>query len=98
MQRGDYVVITTDASRRGVFAGILVEYDDTAGTILLQQARNCLFWSKETLGFMGLAAIGPQPGSRVSPAVPEMALDGVTSVMLTTDTAKTQWELGIWNE
>ena len=96
--QGDYVVVTTDLNRRGVFAGILFSYDEATEIILLQEARNCLFWSKETFGFLGLAKIGPQTGSRVSPSVPELMLNGVTAVLVATRTARAQWELGLWSE
>ena len=93
--RGDFVVITTDAKKRGVFAGVFFGQD--GDTVILQQAQNCLFWSAATKGFLGLAAIGPQPGSRVSASVPELTVNGVTSVTVATDTAKAVWESVPWD-
>ena len=96
--RGDYVVIATDLNRRGVFAGILAVHDEAARTIILQEARNCLYWSAATHGFLGLASIGPQAGSRVSSAVPELSLDGVTAILVATPEARTAWESEPWTD
>ncbi len=92
--RGDFVVITTDANKRGVFAGLFFGQD--GDTVILQQAQNCLFWSAATKGLLGLAAIGPQPGSRVSDSVPELTVNGVTAIMVATATARTTWESVPW--
>lgn len=49
------VVVTTEY--RGVFFGYA---EDTSGDIItLSNARNCIYWSAATGGFMGLAATGP---------------------------------------
>lgn len=89
-----YVVVTTDLSRRGVFGGILES--NKGGTAVLRDARICVYWSKETRGVVGLAAIGPQKGSRISPPAPRMELDGVTAIMDCTDEARKLWEAAPW--
>lgn len=90
------VVVTTDKDRRGVFFGTLLEFDRDRRTVVLCDARNAIYWSHSTRGFMGLAAIGPQDGSRISPAVPRIELDGVCSVCLCSDVAVQRWEAGPW--
>jgi hypothetical protein len=53
------VIITTEF--RGVFFGYA---DDTSGdTVVLKNARNCIYWSAATGGFMGLASKGSGYGS-----------------------------------
>lgn len=87
-----YVLVTT--SHRGVFFGRLVE--DRIETVVLAEARNCLYWSKETRGFLGLASTGPQGGSKVGPAVPTLTLYGVTCLADCTEKARVCWEAGPW--
>ncbi len=90
-----FVVITTDHTRRGVFAGYLVEQE--GGCIVLEQAQNCIYWSGQTRGVLGLAAIGPQNGSRIGPPVSRLELDGVTAVMDTTKEAREKWQAQPWS-
>lgn len=82
------VIVTTEY--RGVFFGYA---DDTSGdTITLKRARNCIYWSAKTGGFMGLASIGPQHGSRVGQAVDAIELRKVTSVIEMSVPAVAAWE------
>lgn len=83
------VIVTTEY--RGVFFGYA---DDTSGdTIKLKRARNCIYWSAATGGFMGLAEKGPQEGSRIGPRVAMIELRKVTSVLELTDDAISVWEI-----
>ncbi len=91
------VVITTDKDRRGVFFGELVVHDATMRTCTLKHARMAIYWSRATKGVVGLASIGPQPGSRISPPVPSIKLNGVTAVMDASKEAASEWEAGRWD-
>ncbi len=91
---GKYVVIATD--KRGVFAGVLAKQDESECTATLRDARQCLHWSAGTRGLTGLAAIGPQEGSRVTPAAPVMRLYGVHYVTECSNAAQSVWESGPW--
>ena len=86
------LVITT--AHKGVFFGYGIASD--AKTIRLDQCRMCIYWSSETKGVVGLAADGPQKGSRVSPAAPAMTIQDVTSCMEASEAAVIAWEKGIW--
>jgi len=88
------VVVTTDMDRRGVFFGELVSKDDSEVT--LKDAQMCVYWSMETRGVLGLASHGPQKGSRVTPIIPSIWLDGVTSVMDCTEEAVEAWRAEPW--
>ena len=89
---GRPVLVTT--IHRGVFFGYL---DGAPGeTVTLRQARNCLYWSDDVRGFMGLAASGPSKSCRVGPAVPELTLMGVTSIVGCTAAAAEAWEAQPW--
>lgn len=82
------VLITTEF--RGIFFGYA---DDTSGdTVVLKNARNCLYWSSETGGFMGLASKGPAPGSRIGERVSQIELRKVTSVVEVSKEAVEVWE------
>ena len=92
------VVVCT--SRRGVFYGYAAEDSQTIverGCVTLTQPRICVFWSSATRGILGLAAIGPQPGSRISPAPPEITVSEITAVIVCTDEARNQWEAAPWS-
>lgn len=58
-----YVMVTTE--HRGVFSGFAKE---TSGeTIHLRAARNCIYWSESTKGFLGLASYGPDSSCKIGP-------------------------------
>ena len=90
------VVVTT--ARRGVFFGwIDCDHCSYVETLELHDVRNCVRWSG-TRGFLGLAAAGPTPESRVGPAVPRMVLHDITSVTDCTEEAVRAWESGPWSK
>lgn len=87
-----YVLVTTE--QRGVFAGYATE---TGGdTIDLRAARNCLYWSTELKGFLGLAAVGPDKSCRIGPAA-DLQLRNITAVAEVTPEAQARWEAAPWN-
>ena len=89
------VVVTTEL--KGVFFGYVPEGTDLSGTVLrIEQARMCVYWDQTTRGVNGLAAQGPKRGCRVSPSVPAMTLQKITSVMETSPEAAQAWESGPW--
>jgi len=80
-------IVTTEF--RGVFFGYA---DDVSGdTITLTKARNAIYWSSKTGGFMGLASDGPGAGSRIG-AVSDIVLRKVTAVLPVTESAAAAWE------
>ena len=97
MEIGDFVVVTTGTDRRDIFGGILKSHDEDNARVTLTDARNCVHWSTETRGVVGLANKGPQDGSRIGPATTELKLNGVTTVMAGTDEARQAWEAEPWN-
>ncbi len=87
------VLVTT--AHRGVFFGYAVE---TAGsTIKLRAARNCLYWSSDTKGFLGLAAKGPTSDCRIGPAA-DIELRDITCVAECTPAAVQAWEAAPWKK
>ena len=88
------VLVTT--IHRGVFFGYA-----SAGvkdkSITISNARNCVYWSADVKGFLGLAANGPTSGCRIGPKVPELTLTDVTSVSSVTPEAVEKWEKNPWS-
>ena len=80
------VLVTT--THRGVFFGYADETD--GDTIELTKARNCIYWSTDVQGFMGLAAFGPSRNCKVGPAA-DIELRGITSVVTVTPEAEAKW-------
>jgi len=85
------VLVTT--AHRGVFFGYATNVD--GDTIALTRARNCIYWSADVKGFMGLAANGPSASCRVGPAA-DITLRAITAVLDVTPEAATKWETGPW--
>ena len=92
---GRPVVVCTD--KRGVFFGYLPpDYKPGQEVIVLREARMCVYWSAACHGVIGLAAVGPMSGSRVSPAGPSIELRGITCVMDCTPESAAIWERAPW--
>ena len=91
------VVVTTDNTRRGVFFGELIKHDDKIDVAELKDAQMAVYWSSQTKGVLGLASIGPQKGSRITPIIPKITLNGVTSIMDVTSEAIKKWKEQIWD-
>lgn len=86
------VLITT--THKGVFFGYASATDGEI--IKLRAARNCIYWSTDVRGFMGLAATGPTQSCRIGPAA-DVELRGITSVVECTPDAVTAWESSPWS-
>jgi hypothetical protein len=87
------VMVTTEF--RGVFFGYM-ENEPTNGSITIKQAQNCVYWSQDVKGFMGLAASGPTKNCKVGPAVPSLTLNKVTAVVEVTPEAAEKWKAMPW--
>lgn len=86
------VIVTTQ--HRGVFFGYSADVD--GAIIKLRAARNCLSWSTDVKGFMGLAATGPNKNCRVGPAA-DISLRDITSVIECSPDAVQAWEAAPWS-
>jgi hypothetical protein len=92
-QKGTPVLVTTE--HRGVFFGYLLG-EPSKEKVLLRHVRNCVFWSADAKGFVGLAEKGPTRGCRVGPPAPEATLFDITSVITCTEEAVDAWEKSPW--
>lgn len=91
--QGIAVLVTTE--HRGVFFGYLVG-EASKQRVKLRQARNCVYWSQQERGFLGLASIGPSKQCRVGPAVPELDIWDITAVATVTPEAVERWKASPW--
>jgi len=85
------VLVTT--AHRGVFFGYLTGKVDK--TVTLKNARNCIYWSSDVRGFIGLAATGPSNLCRIGPRA-DIELNDVTSIVAVTPEAAAKWEAQPW--
>lgn len=86
-----YVLVTTE--HRGVFAGFATDTD--GDTIKLRAGRNCVYWSSDLKGFLGLASEGPNANCKIGPAA-DIELRKITSVVEVTPEAQAKWESAKW--
>lgn len=85
------VICTND---KGVFFGYA---DNTSGDpVTLARCRMCIYWSSDMKGVLGLASQGPSSSCKISDAVPEMELRGITCVITCTPEAAKKWENNGW--
>lgn len=85
------VLVTTE--HRGVFFGYAT---DTDGEVIkLRAGRNCVYWSEDVKGFLGLAATGPTKNCRIGPPA-DITLRKITSVTEVTPGAVDRWESAPW--
>ena len=89
MKKGQAVLITTEY--RGVFFGHVKDSSKLPDEITLTEARNCLYWSTDIGGFLGLASIGPSKECRIGTQVKQLTLYKVSSVTLIEKQAEAKW-------
>lgn len=85
------VLVTT--SHRGVFFGYATETD--GATIKLRAARNCIYWSADVKGFLGLASTGPTKTCKIGPAA-NIDVRDITCVAECLPQAVAAWEAAPW--
>lgn len=86
------VIVTTQ--HRGVFFGYAT--DITGEIVALKRARNCVYWSADCKGFIGLATTGPTSQCRIGPAALSIQLRNITAVLEVTPEAAAAWEAAPW--
>lgn len=81
------VIVTT--AHRGVFFGYAASTDGE--TVRLRDARLCIYWSSDMMGFMGLAAKGPSKTCKIGPRA-NITLRNITAVLEVPASAIERWE------
>jgi hypothetical protein len=87
------VLVTT--AHRGVFFGYTTE-GRQGDSIQMSRARNCVYWSPDVRGFLGLASSGPTASCRIGPAA-DVELLNVTAVVEVSPEAVKKWEAAPWS-
>ncbi len=83
------VLVTTEF--RGVFFGFIKNDKKLPEEITLTNARNCIYWSSNCNGFLGLASMGPQSGCKIGTEIKEITLYKITSVTPCEEKAVEAW-------
>jgi hypothetical protein len=83
------VLVTTEF--RGVFFGYVKDEKHLPDEITLTNVKNCIYWSSDCGGFLGLASSGPTSGCKIGTQVPELRLFKITSVTPVSDEAAKKW-------
>ena len=83
------VLVTTEF--RGVFFGYIENDGKLPEEIIITKVRNCIYWSSDLGGFLGLAAHGPNSSCKIGAQVAELRLFKVTSVTPVSDEAEKKW-------
>lgn len=83
------VLVTTEF--RGVFFGIVKNDKKVPTEITLTKAKNCIYWSSDVRGFLGLASHGPSSGCKIGATINEITLYKVTSVTPISEEATEKW-------
>lgn len=84
------VLVTTEF--RGVFFGYIKDDNKLPAEITLNGVRNCISWSSDVGGFLGLASSGPTSNCRIGKRVDEITLYKITSVTPVDEAAANTWE------
>lgn len=84
------VLVTTE--HRGIFFGYVKSDERLPVEITLAKVRNCIYWSSDVGGFLGLAAAGPNKNCRIGKQVDELRIFKITSVAPVNDGAAKAWE------
>lgn len=90
MESSKAVLVTTEF--RGVFFGYIKNDKNLPAEITLTGAKNCIYWSADCGGFLGLAANGPTSGCKIGKTVSELTLYKITSVTPVEAAAEKKWE------
>lgn len=94
LKAGDPIVVAT--REKSIFFGYFVSRDGVT-RLTLRGARQCVYYSRETHGYAGLAARGPMHGSRIGPAV-EIEIGNVVHIIRASESAVRQWETEPWEQ
>lgn len=88
-KKNQAVLCTTEF--RGVFFGYVKDDKKLPEKITLTSVRNCIYWSSDIGGFLGLASAGPSSSCKIGAEVPELTLWKITSVTPVSAEAEKKW-------
>ena len=90
------VLVTT--KHRGVFFGYMENgaEETLPNNIRLTDVKNCIYWSSDIGGFLGLASKGPSDQCKIGERVKSLVLYDITSVTDVEPDAVEAWEAAKW--
>ena len=91
--KGQFFVVITEFKE--IFAGWSTS-DPKADIIVLNNARQVIYFSADTKGMLGLAANGPGKDSRVSNECPQVIIRKPVNVLLGSSAAADRFSTFIW--
>jgi hypothetical protein len=83
------VLVTTEF--RGVFFGYVKDDKKSPDQITLTNVRNCIYWSADVGGFLGLASGGPTSGCKLGAKLLELTIYKITSIAPVSEEAEKKW-------
>lgn len=84
-------------AHRGVFFGYATKTD--GDVVRITRARNVFSWTtapSAERGILGLASVGPQPGSKIGARAPGLELRNITAIAECSAEAVTRFEASTW--
>lgn len=94
--KGEAVLVTT--VHPGIFFGYLKARTIRGDRVILLRMRKCIYQSRATKSYLGLATMGPDKYCLVTPAAEQCELRDVTSIIQCTKEACANWEKAPWRE
>lgn len=88
---GQPIVVTTEY--RGIFFGYVKDSSNLPESIELTEVCNCLSWSSDMGGFVGLIAKGPSESCKIGPSAESMTLWKITSCAPVSTVVAANWAL-----
>ena len=84
------VVVTTEF--KGIFYGEVKDDKNLPEEITLTNVRNCIYWSSDCGGFLGLLSKGPTPECRIGTKTEQLTLYKITSWGPVSEEASKKWK------
>lgn len=89
MEKKEAILVTTEY--RGIFFGYVKDKSKLPQEITLTLPRNCIYWSEDLEGFIGLSVKGPNDTCTIGCKGIEMTLYKITSTAKVSKEAEKKW-------
>lgn len=96
LSAGDRVLVISKTRPVAIVCGVVAEYDGEQ--ITMTQVRQAVYYGNASKAYIGLAAIGPAPNSRITPAIAELETRDINYIIRVTPEAWAKWCAEPWVE
>ncbi len=93
MSEARYVVVLTKC--KAIHFGERID-DGSRSKVILRGVRQAVQYTAASRGLVGLAALGPGEGSKITPSAPRIEIRNVAAILELTDRAVAQWQSARW--